>query len=83
MKEHPEMRILIGGHAMKSDGDPKGYKKLSEERAKAVYHYLIKMGIDKKRLEYKGHGYDKPVGDISTGAGNAQNRSVDFTILEM
>jgi len=83
MKEYPKMRILIGGHAMKADGDPRGYKKLSEERAKTVYQHLVKMGIDKKRLEYKGFGYEKPVGDVTTGAGNAQNRSVEFTILEM
>lgn len=83
MKEYPKMRILIGGHAMKSDGDPKAYKKLSEDRAKEVYKFLVKMGIDKKRLEFKGFGSDKPMGDVNTGAGNAQNRSVDFTILEM
>lgn len=83
MKQYPKMKILIGGHAMGGDGDAKVMQKLSEERAKVVYKFLVDLGIDKKRLQYKGYGKDKPVGTTSTMAGNSQNRCVEFTILEI
>jgi outer membrane protein OmpA-like peptidoglycan-associated protein len=48
-----------------------------------VYEALIKMGVDKKRLDYKGYGHDKPAYDVNSLWENAQNRRVDFTIVSM
>jgi len=39
-----------------------GKTELSINRAKAVYQYLIKKGVNPKRLRYKGYGNKKPLG---------------------
>lgn len=88
MKEHPNMIILIGGHTMSVGMTEKQNIKLSEKRAKAVYDYLIDLGISKKRLKYKGYGSSKPVyedkeNEDGTKNANTGNRCVSFTILSM
>jgi len=34
---------------------------LSVNRARAVYDYLVKKGIDPKRMSYKGMGFSHPL----------------------
>lgn len=81
MEKNPETVILIGGHAMVSGASEKFNKKLSEDRAKTVYKYLIEIGVDKKRLKYKGYGSSKPVYSGTDPGQNSKNRCVDFTII--
>jgi len=57
-----EVKIEIGGHT-DSRGDSKLNQKLSEDRAKSVYDYLIAKGINESRLAYKGYGKDRPIND--------------------
>jgi outer membrane protein OmpA-like peptidoglycan-associated protein len=83
MKEHPTMHIMIGGHTEIAQGYEKYHQKLSEDRAKAVYHFLHHhLGVDKHRMSYKGFGYSKPIYNTTDKALNAQNRRVDFTIVK-
>lgn len=57
IKEAPADRIFtIVGHADAKTGSPAYNQTLSEKRAKAVYEYLIKHGIDSSRLTWKGVG---------------------------
>lgn len=58
--------------------------KLSQKRARAVYQYLVKNGIDKKRLSYKGFGSSKPVYPIPEKfhQESVANRRVEILILE-
>ena len=49
-------------------------------RAKSVVDYMIKGGIDKSRLTYKGYGPNQPVAPNTNEAGKAQNRRVEFKI---
>lgn len=83
MRENPTMKILIGGHTSMNSGDPKMNKTISEERAKEVYKALIKLGVDKKRMTYKGYGNSKPAYDVNSQWENAKNRRVDFTIVSL
>lgn len=83
MQEYPKMTILIGGHTSMNQGDARLNRKLSEERAKSVYDALVRMGVDKKRLKFKGFGHDKPQYDVNSLWENAKNRRVDFTIVSM
>ena len=76
------MKIELSGHT-DNKGKDKYNEKLSQERAKAVYDYLISRGIDKKRLEYRGYGAQHPIADNKTDEGRAKNRRVEFTITEM
>lgn len=54
------VKIELGGHT-DSRGDADKNQKLSENRAKAVYDYLVSKGIKADRLKYKGYGETVPV----------------------
>ncbi len=57
IKEAPDAtKFTIVGHADAGTGTPAYNQKLSENRAKAVYDYLVKHGVNKNRLSWKGVG---------------------------
>ena len=80
LKNMPNMQMQINGHA-----DNRGTKevndKISRERAKGVYDYLVSKGIDKNRLKHEGYGFAKPIATNDTEAGRRQNRRVEFEII--
>jgi outer membrane protein OmpA-like peptidoglycan-associated protein/tetratricopeptide (TPR) repeat protein len=80
LKNSPAIKIEISGHT-DNTGDKKANLILSENRAKAVYDYLIKQGIVATRLTYKGYGDTKSIADNNSETGRAQNRRTEFTIL--
>ena len=55
---------------------------LSENRAKAVYQFLMDHGISGTRLKYKGYGQSKPIATNDTEEGRALNRRTEFIVLE-
>ena len=59
MKKAP-ISIEIRGHT-DNVGSEINNQKLSEDRARAAYNYLLTKGIKKNRLFYKGCGSTKPV----------------------
>lgn len=79
LNETESLKIEIEGHT-DNIGDAKLNQKLSENRAKAVYSYLINHGIEAKRLSYKGYGATKPNATNETEEGKQQNRRTAFTI---
>lgn len=82
LADHPELqKIRIEGHT-DGQGGAAYNMTLSNNRAKAVRQYLIKKGIDGKRLEAKGFGKTKPVGDNKTEEGREQNRRVELHIVK-
>jgi outer membrane protein OmpA-like peptidoglycan-associated protein/tetratricopeptide (TPR) repeat protein len=82
LKKYENISIEIQGHT-DNVGVAKENEKLSENRAKAVYDYLINNGIDKKRLTFKGYGETKPRSDNTTEEGRQQNRRTEFTIIKI
>lgn len=60
LNENDKVKIEIGGHT-DSRGDAKSNKILSNDRAKAVYDYVIQKGITKERLSFMGYGSSQPV----------------------
>ncbi len=80
LKENPKISIEIQGHT-DNTGTFSHNKILSENRAKAVYDFLWKKGIDKKRLSYKGYADTKPIANNSTKEGRALNRRTAFKII--
>jgi outer membrane protein OmpA-like peptidoglycan-associated protein len=81
MTGNPEMRIAIHGHTDNVGSDADNLK-LSEDRAIAVYNYLIDAGISKERLSAQGYGSTRPVSDNSSQQGRAKNRRVEFEVLD-
>ena len=78
----PEIKLLsIEGHT-DSQGNDKFNQELSERRAASVRQFLIDRGIDPARLKAVGHGESRPVAPNATAAGRAQNRRVEFKILD-
>ncbi|MEQ9373948.1 MAG: OmpA family protein [Imperialibacter sp.] len=75
------LRIEISGHT-DNTGSADYNMKLSANRAKAVYDYLVKQGIDAGRLAFKGYGLTKPTADNNTADGRQLNRRVEFLIVE-
>jgi outer membrane protein OmpA-like peptidoglycan-associated protein/tetratricopeptide (TPR) repeat protein len=74
------LRIELDGHT-DNVGDKKSNQLLSQNRAKAVYDYLIAHGIDAKRLAYKGFGDTRPKVKNDTDANRAVNRRTEFRVI--
>ncbi|MDJ1499356.1 OmpA family protein [Xanthocytophaga agilis] len=81
LKRNPRIIMEIGGH---TDNLGTAYvnKFLSQKRAQAVVNYLIKKGIDKKRLTAVGYGFTQPIttNDHELN-GRDVNRRVEVKIL--
>lgn len=80
LKTNPTLKVAIQGHT-DDVGDDAANLQLSENRAKAVYEYLVSTGIPAGRLSYKGYGETKPVADNGSETGRAKNRRTEFLIL--
>lgn len=81
MAQNAKMQIEIGGHT-DNVGTDEANEKLSGDRAKSVVDYLISLGVDSKRITYKGYGEQKPLGSNDTEEGKQLNRRVEFTIIK-
>lgn len=77
--ENPTYLVEIQGHT-DNVGKKDANKTLSENRAQAVRDYLIKKGIDQKRMTASGYGDTKPVLPNTTSANRAKNRRVEFVV---
>ncbi|MFL5753219.1 MAG: OmpA family protein [Bacteroidia bacterium] len=77
---HPTMEIRINGHSDNS-GSPHKNQKLSEQRARAVFEYLISKGVQNK-MYFKGFGNQQPISGNDTEEGKAKNRRVEFEIIK-
>ncbi len=70
--------ILIVGHT-DSDGPDEANLLLSQKRAAAVKHALVKeFGIPEQGLTVDGKGESEPLEDNATASGKAKNRRVEF-----
>jgi outer membrane protein OmpA-like peptidoglycan-associated protein len=80
LKAHPEVKkVRVEGHT-DSSGKASRNQRLSAARAEGVVKYLVKKGVEKKRLSSKGYGSSQPVADNETPEGKAKNRRVVFAI---
>lgn len=83
ISEHKEIpAIFIEGHT-DSDGKDQYNLELSDRRAKSVRAYLIDKGVADERLQAQGFGEQKPIADNASEDGKAQNRRVEFRIVDL
>ena len=73
----PTWNFSIEGHTDNVGGDALN-QTLSEKRAAAVKAYLMKAGVEEKRLAAKGFGATKPVASNDTSLGRSENRRVEI-----
>lgn len=79
LKKYPSNVIVVEGYT-DSTGAVDYNKKLSEQRAKAVYDFIVNNGLKTSSISYVGYGIANPVADNSTAAGRAKNRRVQLNI---
>lgn len=81
MKQNPDMKLELSGHT-DGKGSVAYNQKLSEQRAKAVYDYLVKAGVSKTNLTWKGYGKSEPIATNDTAEGRQLNRRVELRIVK-
>ncbi len=74
-------RLRIDGHA-DDVGSDQANQKISERRAQAVMAFLVKAGVDPKRLDSQGYGKTRPLVPGDTEQAREVNRRVEFVIVD-
>ena len=80
MLRHPGIEIRINGHSDNTGLEFKN-QRISEQRAKAVFVYLISKGVQNK-MYFKGFGSKQPIADNDSEEGMFKNRRVEFEIIK-
>jgi outer membrane protein OmpA-like peptidoglycan-associated protein len=75
-----KIRVEIGGHTDNSGAETIN-QPLSQNRAKAVYDWLITKGITANRLTYKGYGSSVPIMPNTSDEGKRKNRRTEIKVL--
>jgi outer membrane protein OmpA-like peptidoglycan-associated protein len=83
--ENKTMIVQVGAHSNKHATRTESIK-LSNQRAGVVVEFLIKNGVDKKRLSYQGFGHDIVVNSNSQSSstlssGSNMASSVEFKVI--
>ena len=81
MQNNPDLKIEIQGHIC-CQTVPSVYN-VSVSRARAVWMFLIKNGINKNRMTFKGYGTSRPIHPIPEKSAQEEedNRRVEIMIL--
>ena len=82
MEENPKLKIEIHGHiCCQLVNDFNG---ISTARAKAIYSYLIRNKIDRKRMKFTGFGVSRPIHKIpeQNEQEEDENRRVEILIID-
>jgi outer membrane protein OmpA-like peptidoglycan-associated protein len=81
LKANPTLKVEFSGHTDNS-GDKVFNKTLSNNRAKAIYDYVIEKGsLPATNLSYKGYGDTKPKAPNDSPENKAKNRRTELKIL--
>lgn len=88
LNENPTLEIELNAHT-DSKGEEDYNQRLSDARAASVVNYLVKKGINKKRLTSKGFGESQPIADNTNPDGSdnpegrQQNRRTEFKVIKL
>ena len=88
LNDNPEIKIEMGSHTDSIASDSYNLE-LSQRRAESTVNYLIRKGIEPKRLEAKGYGERVPIArntnpdGTDNPVGRQKNRRTEFRILEI
>ncbi len=79
---NPKIKIEISGHTDNVGSKPHN-QTLSQNRAKAVFDFLVANNIPETRLSFKGYGDMKPIASNEKEEGRSQNRRTEFLIVSV
>lgn len=82
LNTNPSMVVEISAHTDDKGSDEYNLK-LSQLRAESVVRFITAKGINKERMVAKGYGETAPAVANDTDEHRAQNRRVEFKILNM
>jgi outer membrane protein OmpA-like peptidoglycan-associated protein len=88
LEDNPDIKIEMGSHTDSVASNSYNIE-LSQRRAQSTVDYLIRKGIDPKRLTAKGYGEEKPIArntnpdGTDNPVGRQKNRRTEFRILEI
>ncbi|WP_312647425.1 OmpA family protein [Stenotrophomonas sp.] len=74
-------RVEIGAHT-DGRGHAEANLQLSQQRAEAVSNALQARGVPATSLVAVGYGQDRPIADNRSDSGRAQNRRIDYQLLD-
>jgi outer membrane protein OmpA-like peptidoglycan-associated protein len=82
LERWPNLKFEVGGHADSQGPDDRNLE-LSRKRAHSVLEYLLQHdpNLHFEQFFVKGYGESQPVASNDTAAGRAQNRRVEFKVL--
>ncbi len=83
--ENPNIQVELGSHT-DSRGNDRSNQQLSEKRANSVIDYLVRKGIDRRRLVPKGYGETSLVNECKDGVecseeAHQANRRTTFKVI--
>jgi len=78
--KNKQIKISINGYTDAS-GIAENNQILSEQRAKAVYDYLIEKGINPNRIIYRGLGAENPIATNAYKWGRDINRRIEIEFM--
>jgi cytochrome c oxidase subunit 2 len=81
LKKNVDVSSLLKGHT-DNVGNPDSNLSLSQTRAKSVYDYLVKGGVDAERLSSTGYGSAAPREINDTAEGRQANRRTELYITK-
>jgi len=77
----PNMDLSIEGYT-DSTGSAELNMRLSTDRARGVYEFLLGQGISADRMKYQGFGPENPVAPNDVEANRAKNRRVEVVLTQ-
>lgn len=80
MRKNTSYSLSISGFT-DNEGDDEDNLRLSQDRAKACYDYLIFRGIKADRIRFAGFGEARPIATNDTAEGRELNRRVEFELI--
>jgi outer membrane protein OmpA-like peptidoglycan-associated protein len=85
MNENPQILVELGSHT-DCRGSNDYNSALSQKRADAAVNYIVKKGIDKKRITAKGYGETQPVNKCTDGVSCTEeeyqmNRRTEYKVI--
>ena len=82
LRSRSEIILSIEGHTDNIGGEEYNLD-LSRRRAESIVAALVERGIDAARITSEGYGFGRPLVENDTPEHRAQNRRVEFHIVDM
>ena len=81
LDQHPDLTVEVQGHADERGTDAYNLS-LGDRRAQAVRDYLVRMGVEDKRIHSVSYGEERPIAKGTSAKAWAKNRRAEFKVIK-